>query len=58
MDKPIKFYLTDTAGNKRYGDFQKAVVKGSDSVMLVFDASNNDNFEHGLNVHSETVMEY
>lgn len=45
-DKLVKIQIWDTAGQERYRSITNAYYRGAEAIMIVFDLTNNDSFEH------------
>ena len=46
VKKPVKISLVDTAGQERFRTITKTYFKSSDAIILMYDLTNKDTFEH------------
>lgn len=46
INRPIDITLVDTAGQERYKSITKSYFKGSDGVLLLYDVTNKESFDH------------
>lgn len=52
-DRKIKLLVWDTAGQERYKSISQAYYKGAAAVILVYDITNLESFEHLAKWHEE-----
>jgi len=46
LNKKIRLQIWDTAGQERFRSITKAYLKGADAVMLVYDVTDEESFQH------------
>jgi Ras-related protein Rab-1A len=44
--KTVKLQIWDTAGQERFRTITSAYYRGADGIIMVFDVTNNDSFDH------------